>query len=151
MKRERVIRIAKEYLCTPYHHAGRVKGAGVDCLTLLTCVYEEAGLVPRVEIPYYPQDWHLHRSSERYMSGVLRYAREIGDDPQKGDIVLWKFGRCYSHGAIIVEWPLVIHAYTGIGCVYEDAEASLFLRTVAENVPDRDTQRPRKFFSFWKT
>lgn len=148
IERAKVLEIAKSYLKTKYHHMGRVKQGGVDCLTLLACVFEEAELVPKIEIPYYPQDWHLHRSEERYLKGLLNFTIEV-KTPKPADIVLWKFGRCYSHGAIVVEWPLVIHAYTGIGCVYEDAEASLFLKTVAERVSENGNPRPHKFFSFW--
>lgn len=149
--RLKVVEIAKSFLNTPYHHMGRVKGAGVDCLTLLACVYEEAGLVDKVEIPYYPKDWHMHRSEERYLNGLLKYAREVST-PLPGDIVLWKFGRCFSHGAIIVKWPIVIHAYSGIGCVYQDTLASDFLRSIDSHIPTKPGQRverARKFFSFW--
>jgi len=48
-----VIRCAHAWLRTPYHHMGRVKGAGVDYAMLLAEVYSEAGRVP-------PQA--LHRS-----------------------------------------------------------------------------------------
>jgi cell wall-associated NlpC family hydrolase len=145
-ERKRVIEIAHEWLRTPYHHMGRIKGAGADCLTLLAEVYQEAGLIEKIAIPHYPQDWHLNRSEERYMKGLLQYTREI-EAPKPADIVLWKFGRCYSHGAIIIEWPLVIHSYMGRGCVLEDANAAAFLRMSGEK--QHDNIRPTKFFSFW--
>lgn len=148
-QRLKVVEVAKSWLKTKYHHMGRVKGAGADCLTLLACVYEESGLIDKIDVPYYPQDWHLHRSEERYLKGLLQYTKEV-EIPKPGDIVLWKFGRCYSHGAIVIEWPLVIHSYTGIGCVYQDAEATMFLQSVSENVQEKGKPRPHKFFSFWK-
>lgn len=148
-ERQKVLDIAKTFLRTPYHHMGKVKGAGVDCLTLLSCIFEESGLIPTIDIPYYPQDWHLHRSEERYLKGLLKYTKEI-EVPKPGDIALWKFGKCYSHGAIVVEWPLVIHSYTKVGCTYEDANASLFLKIVGERVLENGKPRPCKFFTFWK-
>ena len=45
--RATVVRIAKSWCGTPYVHAGRIKGQGVDCLTLLAGVFEDAGLVGR--------------------------------------------------------------------------------------------------------
>ena len=33
------------WIGTPYHHMGRVKGAGADCLTLLAEIYERAGVI----------------------------------------------------------------------------------------------------------
>jgi cell wall-associated NlpC family hydrolase len=149
LERQRVLLAASSWLGTPYHHAGRVKGAGVDCLTLLAEVYHEAGLVEKVKIPYYPMDWHLHRDAERYMEGLLSYTREleVTATPQPGDIALWKFGRCFSHGAIVMNWPLVIHAYVTKTVCYENVEQAAWLNHIGENVEDRGKLRPRKFFS----
>ena len=149
LEREKVIEVAKSWLRTPYHHMGRVKGAGADCLTVLAEIYQEAGLVPKIEIPHYPHDWHLHRSEERYLTGLLQYTREV-QKPQPADIVLWKFGRCYSHGAIITAWPEIIHSYTGRGCIYENADSAQFLKRIGESGHDYGKLRPHKFFSFWK-
>jgi NlpC/P60 family putative phage cell wall peptidase len=119
-RRAAVISAAESWIGTPYHHMGRLKGVGCDCLTLLAAVYHEAGVVPAIEIPFYSPDWHLHRSAERYMEGLLAYAREV-DAPRPGDSALFRFGRCFAHGAIVVEWPRVIHAWNGLGVVRGDA------------------------------
>jgi cell wall-associated NlpC family hydrolase len=126
----------------------RVKGAGVDCLTLLAEVYAEAGLVERVPIPHYPHDWHLHQSEERYLNGILYYMHEV-ETPLPGDVVLWKFGRCFSHGAIVVNWPDVIHAYVGSAVTLENAERATWLANIGEGT-ERGKVRPKKFFSLWK-
>jgi len=119
--REAVIAEALTWIGTPFHHAARVKGAGVDCLMLLAEVYERAGAAPHVEPPFYVPDWHLHRDAERYMEGLIGYARPIGGPPLPGDIALFQFGRTFSHGAIVVEWPRLVHAYWAIGVVWGDA------------------------------
>lgn len=142
--RKRVVEVAYSWLGTPYHTGGKVKGVGVDCLTLLAGIFEEAGLVSDVAIPYYPNDWHLHRTQERYLEGLLTYCKET-KEPQAGDIALWKFGRCFSHGAIIIDYPLIIHAFVGRECVLEDLSKSdwlNFIGTKASNKP-----RPVRFFS----
>src|SRR5436305_910136 len=113
LERQRVVGIAKTWLGTPYHGCGRVKGAGVDCLTILAETFIEAGLIESIQIPHCSQQWHLHRDAERYLDGLLQYTHEIKGQPLPGDIVLWKFGRCYSHGAIVIERPMIIHAYIG--------------------------------------
>ena len=76
-EREAVVAEARQWLRTPYHHMGRVKGAGVDCATLLAEVYANAGVIPMVTIPFYPPDWHLHRDAERYLGFVLEHAFEL--------------------------------------------------------------------------
>ena len=57
------------------------RAPGVDCLMLLAEVYERAGVAAHVEPPFYVPDWHLHRDAERYMEGLLRYARAIAGRP----------------------------------------------------------------------
>ena len=125
-RRMAVIAEAETWLRTPYHHMARVKGAGADCLTLLAEVYEKAGVIPHVEVPFYAPDWNLHRDAERYLEGIMRYAREVRrrgntDPPQPGDVAVFRFGRCFAHGAIVVEWPRLIHAWHNAGVVYADA------------------------------
>ena len=145
-----VVAEAVSWLRTPYHHMARVKGAGADCLTLLAEVYEKAGVIPHVEVPFYPPDWNLHHDAERYLEGVTRYAREIPycadnaplgvrvsggaalrREPQPGDVAVFKFGRCFAHGAIVLGWPRLIHAWHSAGVVYADAmQGQLALRPV---------------------
>lgn len=109
-QRAAVIAEARGWLTTPYHHMARVKGGGVDCAQLLIAVYHAAGLVPDFAVGYYPPDWHLHRDRERYLEWVEKCAHPVAR-PKSADIAIWKFGRTFSHGAIVVDWPNVIHAY----------------------------------------
>jgi cell wall-associated NlpC family hydrolase len=119
-QRQRVVAEAETWLRTPYHHMGRIKGGGIDCLTLLAEVYEAAGVIPHVDVPFYPPDWNLHRDTERYLRGLMRYARGIGGPPQGGDVAVFRFGRCFAHGAIVVSWPRLIHAWCDAGVVFAD-------------------------------
>ena len=108
-QRQAVVDEARGWLRTPYHHQGRVKGGGVDCAMLLCDVYHRAGLIPFIDPRPYPADWNLHRGAERYLGWVEQYAHRV-ELPRPGDIVMWKFGRCFAHGAIVEAWPSVIHA-----------------------------------------
>lgn len=108
--RAAVVDAARGWLGTPWHHMARVRGAGVDCAQLLMATYSDAGLITPFQHDPYPPDWMLHRDEERLLGIVQQYADEV-DVPRPGDIVLFRFGRCFAHGGIVVEWPLVIHAY----------------------------------------
>jgi cell wall-associated NlpC family hydrolase len=123
--RTAIVAEATTWLGTPFHHQGRVKGAGVDCAMLLAEVYERSGLTPRVDPGYYPPDWHLHRDAERYLDRLLMYARELDRPPLPGDVSVFRFGRTFSHGAIVIQWPRVIHAYWAAGRVVW-GDATLF-------------------------
>lgn len=115
--RAAVVAEAETWLGTPFHHQGRVKGAGVDCAMLLAEVYERCGLIAPVDPGYYPPDWHLHRDAERYLDRLLLYARELEQPPLPGDACVFRFGRTFSHGAIVTAWPRLIHAYWAAGRV----------------------------------
>lgn len=111
--REQAAEQALGWVSTPYHPSGLVKGpgGGVDCAMLLVGVYKAMGFVPQDFDPRpYPRDWNLHMLEEVMLEFVTRFAVPT-NDPSKGDVVLYKFGRCYAHAAIILEWPeRVVHA-----------------------------------------
>lgn len=136
--RAAVVGEAQSWIGTPFHHAARLKGVGVDCLMLLAEVYERAGVSFHIAPPFYVPDWHLHRDAERYRDGLLRYTQEVAA-PLPGDIALFRFGRTLSHGAIVTDWPHVIHAYWAIGVVRGDATLH----------PLKD--RPARFFTPFAT
>lgn len=120
--RQAIITEAKTWLGTRYHHAAAIKGAGVDCAQILIEVYSAVGLADKPDVGYYPSDWMLHRSEERYLGWVEKYCKQVAV-PQMGDIVLFKFGRCFSHSGIVTTWPEIIHAQREDGCCYAHAEA----------------------------
>lgn len=127
--RAAIVAEAMTWLKTPYHHRARIKGAGVDCAQLPIAVYADLGLIPPID-PTYVRDWHLHRSEELYLGWVERYAEEIERDAVRpGDFGLWKYGRTFSHGAIAVDPPVMIHAYLGRGVELIDVTGDEEMRT----------------------
>jgi NlpC/P60 family putative phage cell wall peptidase len=136
-QRAAVVAEAVSWLGTPYHHAGRVKGAGVDCAMLPAEVYRAAGLIPDFPVAHYPPDWHLHRDVERYLDTVTRHAMEVATPTGPGDFLLYRWGRCFAHGAIVVKWPRIIHAVIHVGVVLDDGDVG------------RLASRPRRFFTLW--
>lgn len=113
-QREAVLAEAISWLRTPYHHAGRIKGVGVDCAMLLAEVYHRSGVLPKITPDPYPPDWHLHRDRDRFLEWVNRYGTQTML-PKPGDMALYRYGRASSHGAIIVAWPEIIHAAINVG------------------------------------
>lgn len=118
--RQQIVTEALSWLNTPYHHEGDVKGAGVDCAMLPVRVYCDTGKLPHFDPRPYSQQWHLHRSEEKYLAWIKTYAVEIqAADVGLGDLILFKYGRTISHSGIVVKLnPLVfIHSFIGEGCV----------------------------------
>jgi cell wall-associated NlpC family hydrolase len=117
-KRQQLIDEAHTWLRTPYHHLGNVKGVGVDCAMLLCEVYKAVGLAPQDldPRPYAPQ-WHLHKDEEAFLGWIKDFGTLV-NIPLAGDVVLWKFGRAYSHGGIVIDdQGGIIHAYQEAGIV----------------------------------
>lgn len=135
--RAAVVAEARTWLQTPWHHRARVRGAGVDCIQFLIAVYNACGLCPDIDTGDYPPDWMLHRDEERLLEGLRQYAVEI-ESPAMGDIIVYKFGRCFSHAGIVSGPREIVHAY-------------LEERAVVLGDPDggRLAGRERKFFSVW--
>lgn len=121
--RDQVVTEARTWLKTPWHHAARMKGAGVDCAYFLVRTFAAAGLIPDLKLGYYPPDWHLHQDRPRFLEVLAKYADPLERDPLPGDVAMFKFGRHAAHGSIVVKWPLVIHAYmTERAVVLSDVE-----------------------------
>lgn len=139
MKQQRaaVVAEALTWQGTPYHHRGAVKGAGVDCAQLPLAVFKACGLIPADFAPaWYPHDWHMHRGEERWLQGCETFMHRIECPPRPGDLALYRFGRTVSHGAIVIEWPLVLHSYLEAGAVIlDDAE--------------KNADLSRRFVGFW--
>lgn len=130
--RQDIVTSARSWVGTPYHHMARVKGAGVDCGQLLIKAFSDAGYAKDFDPGFYTCDWHLHRDENVYLGFVEQYFDRAPDDtelplsqreltyvPLPGDIIMFKVGRCYSHGAIVSEWPNIIHAYLPSAMVEE--------------------------------
>ena len=128
--REAVVAEALGWLGTPYAHRQRLKGVGVDCAQFPLAVYAAAGAIPPTEVGAYAPQWHLHRSEELYLGWVLRLGREIAPEAARpGDFLLWRYGRTFSHGAILLDASRVIHARRGLGVVIDGADMDEDLRT----------------------
>jgi cell wall-associated NlpC family hydrolase len=119
-ERAAVIAEARTWLGTPWHHAARVKRAGVDCGQLLAAIFEACGLIEPEEIAAYPKDFHLHSNEEMFLGYVERHFKHIDAPALPGDLALWRYGHVISHAGIVIEWPNVLHAYYVRGAVVED-------------------------------
>jgi cell wall-associated NlpC family hydrolase len=142
-QRARVVAAARSWIGTPYVDGGEIKGrnGAIDCARLVKQVFVEAGLVDDFAVaPVVPQ-WSLHRGEERFIAAVCRCGgRQHAGPPQPGDVVIYRVGRCYAHGGVVVGWPTIVHATAATRVV---VEADGLGGGLAK--PER---RPI-FFSFW--
>jgi len=116
-RRDAVLSEAISWMGTPYHHHGRVKGVGVDCVQILCAVYQACGVWPAEAEPgEYACDWHLSRSEQLYLTRLTPFADPV-IDPKPGDIAVFGFGRTMSHGGIVYRHGIILHSYIGRGVI----------------------------------
>lgn len=121
-QRSRVVSEALTWVGTPFQMNGRVKGkgGGVDCFTLMASVWKACALSAPWEAEFYHGDWWCHDTRNSYLRTILKYAKQVPDSGGKlpGNLILVRrqiqsgVKTVDWHGAIIVRWPLVVHAYS---------------------------------------
>lgn len=117
--RDDICRESQKWLGAKWHHSACVPYSAVDCAQLLAAVYSTTGFIEKPEFHDYPRDWALHRQRELFLERVLNYAHEV-THPLSGDIILFKVGRTFSHSAIVLDYPRIIHAEINAGVIYAD-------------------------------
>ena len=116
-----VVAEARAWIGTPFHHAARIKGVGVDCAQFLIGVYAGAGVVDVPEIRAYSRDWFLHEDVPHYLEELERFAAPLPDGatPDIGDIATFRYGRAVSHAGILVDADVMVHAFRDLGVILE--------------------------------
>jgi cell wall-associated NlpC family hydrolase len=144
-QRAAVIAEDKSWLKTPHHNGARLKGVGVDCGQFPIAVYSAIGLMPAINPGRYSAQFHLSHDDEWYLKLAQQHGKELppGQTPKPGDFALYKIGRVFSHGAIVINWPHIIHAYIHVGVTLDHADKGW--KAVQKNGRPREV----KFFTLW--
>lgn len=105
--RDQIIKTAREYLGTPFHWHGRLKGIGVDCAGLELCVAKELGLIA----PDF--DFEGYGNYPQGMLDTLRqhFEERPIEDREPGDILCFALKVDPQHAGIMGDWEgaSVIH------------------------------------------
>ena len=123
-REDKIIRVARSWIGTPYRHQASVKGQGCDCLGLLRGVWREVvGAEPEV-VPSYTADWSEMGREERLWGAAMRNLAVTDIDTAKGgQVALFRMraGHVAKHLGILAgmgtDFITVIHAYTGRGVI----------------------------------
>lgn len=134
-KREQIVRCARSWLGTPYHHQESIKGVGCDCLGLLRGVWTEFyGEANPEEVPNYSPSWNDHRLDDPMLQIAKKYFKERPKhaEMQEGDVLMFRMrrGQAVKHCAIVSAQAKMIHAYN-LHAVREDDITNWWLEKLA--------------------
>lgn len=110
---------AEEFLQrrTPYCHRG-VTLNGCDCTGILIGCLRKMGFAKKYKLREYPRDWNLHAGSGDYIQEEVRQFASVipNNQTRRGDLVLFRFGKCVAHLGIMVSDRTFVHSYMTSGC-----------------------------------
>ncbi len=111
--RDEIVRAARRYIGTPYHHQAALAGAGCDCLGLVRGVWRDLyGAEPEVPPPYTP-DWGETGTVEHMLAAATRHMVPIDiAAADAGDVLVFRLraGLIAKHAAILTSRTTMIHA-----------------------------------------
>lgn len=111
-----IVRIARSWIGTPYHHQASVQGVGTDCLGLLRGIWRALYGREPGSLPSYSRDWAEASGRETLLEAARRYLDEVKwGDGRPGDVVLFRLKPEFpaKHVAILTSETSIIHAMEG--------------------------------------
>ncbi len=113
---EAVVRAARGWIGTPYHHQASMKNIGTDCLGLVRGIWREIHGSDAEMPPAYSRDWAEASGRETMIEAARRHFVEI--DPvlaRPGDVLLFRLrpGTVAKHAGILATATTMIHAMEG--------------------------------------
>lgn len=113
---DQVVRIARSWRGTPYHHQASAKGIGTDCLGLVRGVYRELHGREAEAPPPYSRDWAEAGGVETMLAAAARHLERVADrEIAAGDVVIFRLrpGTVAKHAGIATSAAAFIHAMEG--------------------------------------
>lgn len=133
--RDRIVAEAREWIGTPWHHQGRKKRIGCDCIGMVLGVLHNAGAraaqldaagLPLPFTLFDRTDYAPDPNSQRLKETLDAHLREIPvGSVRAGDVMLFKVIQLPQHVGIVADHPSgeglsLIHAYSGARKVVEE-------------------------------
>lgn len=108
-----IVKLARAWIGTPYHHQASCQGVGTDCLGLVRGVYRALyGFEPQ-ELPAYSQDWAEVNRRETMLEAARCHLCEVAPaDAADGDVVLFRIFKTglAKHAGIVTGDGVFVHA-----------------------------------------
>lgn len=118
--REEVVRVARDWLGTPYHHQSSRMGLGTDCLGLVRGVYRQIHGREPERAPAYSADWGEASGRETLLEASQRnLVRRSPSEAKPGDVLVFRMrrGAIAKHAGVLASPTSMIHAVERFGVV----------------------------------
>ena len=120
MKREDIVKIAREWIGTPWVHQASVKGVGCDCVGMVRGIYTELTGKTVAGAMDYTRSFYLFSGEERLKNEIGKYFMEVPmEEATSGDVLLISILNLPSHHIGILADDTFIHSWEDIGKVVE--------------------------------
>jgi len=108
---ERFAAKARDWIGVPYVHRGTTR-QGCDCTGLIIGCLQEMGYLAGYKLRYYPHDWNLHAMADDFIQHELSGVADLipNNKVKRGDILIFRFGKCPAHSAVLTSFPTFIHS-----------------------------------------
>jgi len=121
-QRAAVVKEAREWEGTPYHHGAGLKKIGTSCSWFIAAVFNNA-LGANLTVVEHAEQWYLSdinikTKNNLYLNELQRHGfiEILEEDRGPGDLLLSRTNNVlYCHGGIILAWPSVAHTIVGRG------------------------------------
>ncbi len=88
---DEVVRHARAWIGTPYHHQGSARGIGTDCLGLVRGVWRGLYGADAEAPPPYSRDWAEASGRETMLAAAVRHLRPIeAGTARAGDVLVFR-------------------------------------------------------------
>jgi len=127
-KIEEFIAEVRTWIGTPFMHAGRSTGLGVDCVGILAASAKAVGISDYDNVNYSPRSV----DTDFLISELQRFTEPVPlEQRQPGDVLLFKVKGRSQHTGVLVTPETFVHAYQSAGKVCETELSPVWLRNLA--------------------
>jgi NlpC/P60 family putative phage cell wall peptidase len=132
VRREDIVRAARQWLGTPYHHQASRRGIGCDCLGLVRGVWRETVGAEPEATPAYSPDWAEARGEESLLAAACRHFTPA-EAIRPGALLLfrWREGAPAKHAGVATAPERFVHAYDAAGQAVEGTLVPAWRRRLA--------------------
>lgn len=118
-----LVRSARACLGTPFHHQGRKKGVGLDCIGLIVVALTENGYVVRDRA-----DYGLRPEKGALVQALEAHGARRVDGFEAGDVLVFVYDGQPQHVALASSGETLIHAFAPVGAVVESGVSTYWRR-----------------------